>query len=126
VTAVCGGGKARYDVVLDTAGRRPLSVLRRALTPQGTLVIVGGEHGGPILGGFGRSLRAPLASLFRGQRLRGLIAKENAADLAALGELIESGAVTPVVERVYPLAEAAEAIRYLNAGHVAGKLAITV
>lgn len=150
VTAVCSGGKAelvrslgagevidytreevtshgpRYDLILDTAGSRPLSVLRRALRPQGTLVIVGGEHGGPILGGFDRSLRAPLASVLGGQRLRGLMAKENAADLAELTKLIESGAVTPLVERAYPLAEAAEAIRYLHAGHVSGKLAVTV
>jgi len=150
VTAVCSGGKAelvrslgaddvidytreevtahgpRYDIVVDTAGNRQLSVLRRALTPHGTLVIVGGEHGGPILGGFGRALWAPLASAFSGQRLRGLIAKENAADLMEVGKLIESGAVTPVVERAWPLAEVAEAIRYLDAGHVAGKLVITV
>jgi NADPH:quinone reductase-like Zn-dependent oxidoreductase len=122
----CNG--ARYDVVIDTAGNRPLSLLRRAMTPHGTLVLVGGEHGGGrALGGFGRQLlRAPLASMFTGQRLRGLTAKERAEDLQALTELIESGAVTPVIDRTYALADAPDAIRYLTEGHAAGKTVITV
>ena len=118
---------ARYDVVIDTAGNRPLSLLRRALTPQGTLVLVGGERGGGrFLGGFDRQLRAPLVSAFVGQRLRGLMARERAEDLQELARLIESGAVTPVIDRTYPLAQAPEAIRYLAAGHAAGKVAITI
>lgn len=117
----------RYDVVIDTAGNRPLPLLRRAMTPHATLVLVGGEHGGGrLLGGFGRQLRAPLASMFTGQRLRGLIAKERAADLQALTRLIESGAVTPVIDRTYALADAPGAIRYLADGHAAGKVVITV
>jgi NADPH:quinone reductase-like Zn-dependent oxidoreductase len=118
---------ARYDVVIDTAGNRRLSLLRRAMTPRGTLVLVGGEHGGGrVLGGFDRQLRAPLVSMFTGQRLRGLVAKEGAGDLAALTRLIESGAVTPVTDRTYALAGAADAIRYLAGGHAAGKVVITV
>jgi NADPH:quinone reductase-like Zn-dependent oxidoreductase len=118
---------ARYDVVIDTAGNRPLSVLRRAMTPHGTLVLVGGEHGGSrVLGGFDRQLRAPLVSMFAGQRLRGLIAKERAEDLDALTRLIESGAVTPVIDRTYALADAPDAIRYLAEGHAAGKAVVTV
>jgi NADPH:quinone reductase-like Zn-dependent oxidoreductase len=118
---------ARYDVVLDTAGNRPLSLLRRAMTPRGTLVLVGGEHGGGrLLGGFDRQLRAPLVSMFVGQRLRGLIAKERGEDLEAVSRLIESGAVTPVIDRTYPLADAAEAIRYVAKGHAAGKVVVTV
>lgn len=121
----CNG--ARYDVVIDTAGNRPLSLLRRAMTPHGTLVLVGGEHGGGrVLGGFDRQLRAPLVSMFTGQRLRGLVAKERAEDLEALTRLIESGAVTPVIDRTYPLADAPDAIRYLAEGHVTGKVAVTV
>ncbi len=117
----------RYDVVIDTAGNRPLSLLRRALTRRGTLVLVGGEHGGGrVLGGFDRQFRAPLLSMFVGQRLRGLSAKERVEDLEAIGRLIESGAVTPVIDRTYPLAEAPEAIRYLAAGHAAGKVVITI
>jgi NADPH:quinone reductase-like Zn-dependent oxidoreductase len=118
---------ARYDVVIDTAGNRPLSLLRRALTPRGTLVLVGGEHGGGrLLAGFDRQLRAPLLSLCVRQNLRALMAKERAEDLDALTRLIESGAVTPVIDRTYPLSEAADAIRYLADGHTAGKIAVTV
>ena len=121
----CNG--ARYDVVIDTAGNRPLSLLRRAMTPHGTLVLVGGEHGGGrVLGGFDRQLRAPLVSMFVRQRLRGLIAKERAEDLIVLEELIESGKITPVIDRTYPLTEAPQAIRYLEQGHARGKVAITV
>ena len=118
---------ARYDVVIDTAGNRPLSLLRRAMTPRGTLVLVGGEHGGGrVLGGFDRQLRAPLVSMFAGQRLRGLVAKERGEDLEALTRLIESGAVTPVIDRTYALADAPDAIRYLAEGHAAGKVVVTV
>jgi len=121
----CNGG--RYDVVIDTAGNRPLSMLRRAMTPHGTLVLVGGEHGGGrVLGGFDRQLRAPLVSMFAGQRLRGLVAKMRAADLQAMTRLIESGAVTPVIDRTYALADAPDAIRYLAGGHAAGKVVVTV
>jgi NADPH:quinone reductase-like Zn-dependent oxidoreductase len=118
---------ARYDVIIDTAGNRPLSLLRHAMTPRGTLVLVGGEHGGGrVLGGFDRQLRAPLVSMFVGQQLRGLVAKERAEDLEALTRLIESGAVTPVIDRTYALADAPDAIRYLAEGHAAGKVAVTV
>ena len=121
----CNG--ARYDVVIDTAGNRPLSLLRRAMRPHGTLVLVGGEHGGGrVLGGFDRQLRAPLVSMFAGQRLRGLVAKERAEDLEALTRLIESGDVTPVIDRTYALADAPDAIRYLAEGHAAGKVVVTV
>jgi NADPH:quinone reductase-like Zn-dependent oxidoreductase len=125
--AIDGNGP-RYDVVIDTAGNRPLSLLRRAMTPHGTLVLVGGEHGGGrVLGGFDRQLlRAPLASMFAGQRLRGLTAKERAEDLEAITRLIESGAVTPVIDRTYALADAPDAIRYLAEGHAAGKVVVTV
>jgi len=118
----------RYDVIIDTAGNRPVSLLRRALTPRGTLVLVGGENGGGrLLGGYDRQmLRAPLMSIFTSQRLRNLMAKEHAADLEELRRLIDSGAVTPIVDRAYPLADAADAIRHLAQGHAAGKTVVTV
>ena len=120
-------GAHRWDLIVDTAGRRPLSRLRRALTPKGILVIVGGDGGGPWTGGFFRGvLRAPLMSLFVGQRLGGLNAKVNQGDLRTLGELIEAGKVTPLIDRTYPLIEAPEAIRYLERGHPGGKVVITV
>ena len=120
-------GSRRWDVIVDTAGRRPLSQLRRALTSKGTLVIVGGDGGGKWTGGFFRGmLRAPIVSLFVGQRLRGLATKITQEDLAALAELVEAGTVSPVIDRTYPLIEAPDAIRYLAEGHAAGKIVITV
>jgi NADPH:quinone reductase-like Zn-dependent oxidoreductase len=120
-------GARRWDLILDTAGRRPLSQLRRALTRRGTLVIVGGEGGGRWLGGFDRQiLRAPILSLLVRQRLRPLVSKERSQDLVVLRELIEAGKVTPVIDRTYPLSEVPEAIRYLEAGHARGKIVIRV
>jgi NADPH:quinone reductase-like Zn-dependent oxidoreductase len=116
----------RFDVILDTAGNRSLSDLRRALSPRGTLVIVGGEGGGRWTGGFERALRAFILSPFVRQKLLGLISKENRADLIVLKEFIEAGKVMPVIDRVYPLREAPEAIRHLAQGHPRGKVVITV
>jgi NADPH:quinone reductase-like Zn-dependent oxidoreductase len=120
-------GSRRWDVIVDTAGRRPLSQLRRALTSKGTLVIVGGDGGGRWTGGFFRGmLRAPAVSLFVGQRLRGLASKVKREDLIALTELIGAGSLTPVIDRSYPLIEAPNAIRYLEEGHAGGKVIVTV
>jgi NADPH:quinone reductase-like Zn-dependent oxidoreductase len=120
-------GSRRWDLIVDTAGRRPLSKLRRALTPKGTLVIVGGDGGGRWTGGFFRGvLRGPVVSLFVGQRLRGLATKIEQHDLVTLTELAEAGTVAPVIDRTYPLIEAADAVRYLAEGHAAGKIVITV
>jgi len=118
----------RWDAIIDTAGRRPLSQLRRALTEKGTLVIVGGDGGGRWTGGFFRGvLRAPVVSLFVGQRLRGLATKlEDRQNLNDLTQLMESGSVKPVIDRTYPLIEAPDAIRYLAEGHPAGKIVVTV
>jgi len=120
-------GSRHWDLIVETAGRRSLSDLRRALTSKGTLAIVGGEGGGKWTGGFFRQiLRAPLLSLFVGQRLRPVVSKEERADLVALEELVESDKVTPVVGKTYPLIEAADAIRYLAEGHARGKIVVTV
>ena len=120
-------GSRTWDVIVDCAGRRPLRHLRRALTRGGTLAIVGGDGGGNWTGGFGRQiLRAPLLSLFVSQRLKPVVATEPHADLEALRELIEAGSVTPVVDRTFALNEAADAVRYLELGHSAGKVVVTV
>ena len=116
----------RYDLILDTAGARSVSHLRRALAPRGTLVIVGAEGGGRWFGGTDRQLRALMLSPFVSQKLRTFISKENGEDLVALKELIEAGKVTPVIDKTYPLSEAPEAIRYLEDGHARGKVVITV
>ena len=119
-------GTRQFDLILDTAGRRPLSHLRRALTPQGTLVIVGGEGGDRWLGGFQRQIFAPLRALFTEQKLMGLISKERQQDLLTLKDLIEAGKLTPVIDKTYPLSEAPQAIRYLEQGHARGKVVLTI
>jgi NADPH:quinone reductase-like Zn-dependent oxidoreductase len=119
-------GTNKYDLILDIAGNSTLSRLRSALTPTGTLVIVGGEEGGKWTGGFGRSLRAPLLSLFVPQRLTMLASKERARDQERLTPLIEAGKVTPSIDRTYPLAHVPEAMRHLEAGRVRAKVAITI
>ncbi|HEX2382098.1 MAG TPA: NAD(P)-dependent alcohol dehydrogenase [Acidimicrobiales bacterium] len=119
-------GRDLHDVILDIGGNRRLSHLRRALTPRGRLVIVGGESGGRWLGGFDRSLRAVLLSLFVRQKLGMLTSTENSNDLNVLRDLIETGQVTPSVDRTYPLNEAADAIRYVKEARAKGKVVITV
>ena len=119
-------GKVRYDVILDIGGNRGLSQLRRAMTEKGRLVIVGGETDGRWLGGFDRQIRAIVLSLVVSQKLGMLASSENSADLVALGELIESGEVRPVIDKTYPLSEVPAAIRYLIDGHARGKVAIAV
>lgn len=118
-------GRHRYDVILDTGGNRPLRQLRRALTPRGTLVIIG-ETGGRWLGGSGRQLRALMLSPFTRQHLSTLLCSENKADLIALTELIESGQVKPVIGKTYPLSQTITAIRHLRDGHARGKVVINM
>src|SRR4051794_10844371 len=119
-------GDQHYDLILDIGGNSSLARLRRALTPKGTLVIVGGETDGRWLGGTDRQIRALLLSPFVGQKLGTFINKENHEDMIVLKELVESGKVTPVIDRAYPLSDVPEAIRYLEEGHAQGKVVITV
>jgi NADPH:quinone reductase-like Zn-dependent oxidoreductase len=113
-------GEHRYDVILDIGGNRRLSHLRRPLTPRGRLVIVGGETEGRWLGGTDRQLRACLLSPFVSQKLGTFITSENAKDLMALRELIESGKIAPAIDRTYSLSEAVAAIRYMLEGRARG------
>jgi NADPH:quinone reductase-like Zn-dependent oxidoreductase len=119
-------GARQYDLIIDTAGNRPLSVLRRALAPKGTLAVVGGEGGGRLTGGFERSLGAGLLSAFVGQQLKGVMSVDRGEDLRVLTGLIESGSVTPVVGKCYALADAPAAIRDLHDGKVRGKAVVTM
>jgi NADPH:quinone reductase-like Zn-dependent oxidoreductase len=119
-------GDQRYDLILDIGGNSSLSRLRRALAPKGTLVIVGGEGGGRWLGGTDRQIRALMLSRFVGQKLGTFISSENHEDMIVLKDLIESGKLTPVIDRTYLLSEVPEAIRYLEEGHARGKVLITV
>lgn len=114
----------RYDVIIDTGGNRRLRDLRHALTPTGTLVVVGGENGGRWIGGTDRQLRAKFASLTTRQRLTTFVAREDASHLERLADLVETGQVVPAVDRCFPLSRAAEAIAHLERGRARGKIAI--
>ncbi len=118
-------GGPRYDLMLDMGGNRSLSQLRRALTPRGTLVLVGGEGGDRWIG-IGRSLQALLVSPFVSHKLQPVASKPNQADLQVLKQLIEAGKITPVIDKTYSLSEAANAIRYLHEGRARGKLVISL
>ena len=116
----------RYDVVLDNVGNRTLRSLRRALAPDGTLVAVAGGKGGPLLGGLMRKLRVQALDRLVEDRLVTFTTRVTKDDLLVLKELVEAGRLRPVIDRRYPLAEAAEAIRHVETGHARGKVLITV
>jgi NADPH:quinone reductase-like Zn-dependent oxidoreductase len=115
----------RYDVILDNAEAHSLSECRRVLAPKGTYIPNRGT-GGRWIGPLGRIAKARMVSLFVRQRLRPFLSKENTEDLFHLKELIESGKVTPVIDRTYPLSKSAEALAYVAEGHARGKVAISV
>lgn len=118
-------GRHRYDVVLDVGGMTPVTRLRRALTPRGTLIIVGGESGSTWSPGLGRQLAAAALSPFVRQSLRSILNKEHYSGLERLAELATAGQVTPCIERSYSLAQAPEAVRRLEAGDIHGQVVIT-
>jgi NADPH:quinone reductase-like Zn-dependent oxidoreductase len=115
-----------FDVVLDIAGGRPVARLRQALRPSGTLVLVGDETGGARTGNLGRQVRASLASLVgrRGPRVRMFVASTRTADLEKLAGYVERGQVRPIVERTFPLEEAAAALAHVHEGRVRGKVVV--
>ena len=116
----------RYDLIFDIVGNHSLSDCRRALTPEGTLVLVGGPDKGRWLGPLTGVLKAVVMSWFVSQKLRPFLAHLNKDDLMVMRELLEAGKVTPVIDRTYPLSEVPDAIRYLEEGHARGKVVITI
>jgi len=114
-----------YDLIFDLVGNLPLPDCRRALTPDGMLILSAGQ-GGRWFGPVGRIVKALALSAFVGQKLVPLAAKRSKERLAALTDLIEAGKVTPIIDRTYPLSEVPEAIRYVGEGHAQGKIVITV
>jgi NADPH:quinone reductase-like Zn-dependent oxidoreductase len=134
VTGVCSttkvdftDGVQQYHAIVDTAGNRSLSQLRRALVSTGIIVIVGGEGGNRWTGGFGRQiLRAPVLSMLGSQKMRAVLPKESGDDLIVLKGLIETGKLTPILDRIYQLVEVTEAVQYLARGHGRGKVVIRV
>jgi NADPH:quinone reductase-like Zn-dependent oxidoreductase len=121
-------GMQRYDVVLDLVGNRSLRDLRRVLTPRGTLILSGGgvSRGGSFIGPVGLILRGAAVSKFIRHRLIVLSVKPSAGNLSALADLAESGQVRPVIDRMYPLAEAPDAIRYIEGEHARAKVVLIV
>ena len=133
VAGVCGPTKTELvhalgadDVILDIGGNSSLRRLRRALVPQGTCVIVGGETSGRLLGGFDRTLRALMLTSFISQDFRNFIASENGADLQVLGDLVEAGHLAPALDHIFALSEAAAAVQHVAGGHARGKTVITI
>ena len=120
-----GDATGPYDAIIDTGGDTALSRLRSLLAPRGTLVIVGGE-GGDAVTGMGRQLHARILSPFVRQRLTFIVNRERQADLERLRDLVEDGVVKPALDIVYPLEQAAEALRHLIAGRTRGKLAVAI
>ena len=113
-------------MILDIGGNRRLSDLRRALTPHGRLVIVGGETDGRWLGGSDRQIRAIMLSPLVSHKMGTFVSSENSEDLMVLRDLIEAGKVTPAIDRTYPLGDVPAAIRYVIDGHARGKVVVTV
>jgi NADPH:quinone reductase-like Zn-dependent oxidoreductase len=118
--------RGHYDVILDNVGNRPLSQLRRALTPTGTLVLNGGGSPGHVIGPLGPMIRAIAADRFARQRLRSLPFRLDRSELLAVTALIEDGKLAPILGRTYPLPDTAEGLRHVERGHARGKLVITV
>ncbi len=150
VTAVCSGAKAefvrglgasevidhtqtditaagrRWDAIIDLAGNRRLSRLRSILAPRGTLVLVGGENGGAILGGMERMLGALLLTSVTRQRLRGLASRERAADLADLAAQVAAGTLAPAIDTGYPLDRVGDALRHVATARARGKVLVAL
>ncbi|MEU9363299.1 NAD(P)-dependent alcohol dehydrogenase [Streptomyces avermitilis] len=123
-------GRVHYDVILDNVGNRPLSRLRQALTPTGTLVANGGGSPGHVFGAIGSMLQVVAVNAFVRQQLRLILPAAPAGptheDLLAVTALIEAGKLTPVVDRTYPMTDAAEGVRHVEQGHAHGKAVVTV
>lgn len=119
-------GSDPFDAIIDTGGHRPLRALRRALTPQGALVLVGSEPEGAPLGGLGRGLLAALLNNFTKQRLVMLYSSEDRESLDELSRLVEAGHLKPTISARHPLADAAEAVRRLGRGRGTGKVVVEV
>ena len=116
----------KFDVVFQLGGMDSPARCRRALTPRGRLVLCSGDSEGAWIGPLGRFMQAPLMSPFVKQKLMGLEAKRSREDLVELARLVDEGALRPIIDRSYPLAEAADAVRYVEVGHARGKVLVQI
>jgi len=119
-------GSERYDLIVDNVGSHSPSENRRALKPDGTLVLVGGSSGGPWLGGMSGAIITKAMAPFVKQKMGFFLAKLNHEDLDYLRGLLQEGKIKSIIDRRYPLSAAAEALRYVEAGHARGKVVIEV
>ena len=119
-------GGQRYDLMLDLVGNRSVSECRNVLTPKGVYMASFGQEDHRWLGPLAQVFRTLVRSIFVSQKMTMYVMKPNQKDLLVLQELLESGKVTPVIDRTYPLSETSEALRYLEEGHARGKVVITV
>lgn len=115
----------RYDLILDCVGNHPFSECRRTLNPQGKFVMIGAPHDVKLMGLMTPMANGLLLSLFGSQKVVMFLGKASQADLTVLGELIATGKLKPVIDRVYPLSEAVAAVRRVEEGHARGKVIIT-
>ena len=113
-----------YDVLLDNVGNRPLSALRRAMTPRGRCVMAGVPK--ELWTVIARVLKALAWSPFLGQKFTFFIAKLKKDDLAVLGELMKTGKVTPMIDKRYQLNGTADAIAYVEQGHARAKVVVSL
>jgi len=116
----------RYDLILDNVGNRKIRDLRRAVTPTGMVLVNGGGSPGHVIGAVGSILGAVVVNLFVRQRIAFVPTRQTRDDLLAVSQLVDAGTVRPVIDRTYPLADTAAALRYIEAGHAGGKVVITV
>lgn len=116
----------QYDLILDVAGNRSIADRKRALAPEGILVLVGGPKKGRLLGPLTSMLKLVLASKAGSRKMTPMLTQLVNEDLVALRKLLETGQLKPVIERTYPLHEVPQALRYVGEGHSQGKIVITV
>ncbi len=119
-------GESRYDVIIDNVANRSLPDLRRALAPEGIIVMVTVDKSGKWIGPFLHPIKAQLRTLGSPQRVASFTAKESKEDLLTCADMVRDGQLRSVIDRTYPLSDAAEAVRYLAEGHARGKVIVAV
>jgi len=116
----------RYDLILDCVGNHSFSACRRVLNPDGRFVMVGAPHDLSVIDVLALPINALLLSVFVSQKAVPFISKPSQDDLNLFGELITAGKLKPIIDKVYSLSEAADAVRHVEEGHARGKVIITL